>query len=143
MGCAHRIPCPRKPRVTMYETLAIAGYPERPPKRPRRTLSPSEEAVFARALREHNDLVAGQKSHILRADGESWTCGDGLTSDPLCECGHTSELLCDHDVGGGATCDRQVCWCCSVSVGPDRDLCREHAIDAAKRSGGPLLRLVK
>ena len=43
-------------------------------------------------------------------------------------CGRTgADLLCDHDLGGGKTCDRRLCRSCAVHVGPNRDLCPDHA----------------
>lgn len=35
--------------------------------------------------------------------------------------------LCDHPTGPGKTCDAALCNVCAVNVGPDRDMCPQHA----------------
>lgn len=44
--------------------------------------------------------------------------------------------LCDWKVGHGAgiqTCSKAACDQCATTVGPDKDLCREHAIRWGER----------
>ena len=45
---------------------------------------------------------------------------------PVCACGITAEYLCDYPIGGGKTCDLNLCDRCKRSIGEDRDLCLVH-----------------
>lgn len=56
------------------------------------------------------------------------TRGPRRKAAPCLYCGkreHTK--LCDHEVSPGKTCDRKLCEACAVHVGPNRDLCPDHA----------------
>jgi hypothetical protein len=44
-----------------------------------------------------------------------------------CECGAVSSRLCDFEIAPKKTCDRPMCARCATNVGPDRDLCYQHA----------------
>lgn len=48
----------------------------------------------------------------------------------------SATLLCDWTVSSG-TCDKAVCTRCATHVGPNRDLCRQHAIAWAERHAQP------
>lgn len=60
-----------------------------------------------------------------------------------CPCGHSLHFLCDFPIGErGRTCDAQLCYCCRIHVGEDRDYCLPHATEAhaapvAEASGVP------
>lgn len=41
-------------------------------------------------------------------------------------------LLCDFELPGGGTCDRSICACCAVQVGPNRHLCPFHSMQAPR-----------
>lgn len=72
---------------------------------------------------------------IVSADGKTvgFACTRGTRSKTRClYCGRTgATLLCDHEVSPGKTCDRNLCASCAVHVGPNRDMCPDHA-----RGGG-------
>ena len=46
-----------------------------------------------------------------------------------CECGRVADRLCDWKVEArkSGTCDKPVCWHCTTSPAPDKDLCMDHA----------------
>jgi hypothetical protein len=47
-----------------------------------------------------------------------------------CKCGKKADRECDWKVvkrGKPATCDKGVCFSCSVSPAPEKDLCQKHA----------------
>jgi hypothetical protein len=46
--------------------------------------------------------------------------------------------LCDHSLGGSATCDAKICGTCAVHTGPDTDLCPDHAPGVMLPFGGAL-----
>jgi hypothetical protein len=46
-----------------------------------------------------------------------------------CKCGRPATLLCDWKTPKGKTptCDSPICKHCATNVGPDKDLCPNHA----------------
>lgn len=50
-----------------------------------------------------------------------------------CACGAWSTRLCDHDMGNGKTCDKPMCERCAKRIGPNLDLCKEHAGSGQQR----------
>lgn len=56
-------------------------------------------------------------------------CGD-RTRRQYCQCGRLADLLCDWKVKErkSGTCDKPICRRCALEVGPDKHLCREHAL---------------
>lgn len=42
-------------------------------------------------------------------------------------CGKPYSKLCDHKIGKRKTCSRKLCQACAVSMGPNVDLCPDHA----------------
>lgn len=55
------------------------------------------------------------------------TSGPAPKPKPCHRCGKPSAYLCDFAVRKGKTCDRACCVACRVNVGPERDLCFDHA----------------
>lgn len=63
--------------------------------------------------------------HVDLGDGSfAIVCG-GRSRPALCQfCKRNKHTkLCDGDVGGGKTCDAQMCDVCATHIGTDRDLC--------------------
>lgn len=66
------------------------------------------------------------------ADGASGFICTGRQKPKKCTgCGKlTATLLCDFPAGDGKTCDKSICKACSRHVGPDRDYCVTHSVEA-------------
>ena len=58
-----------------------------------------------------------------RIDG-GFMCGPGIKP---CEiCGRVVGYLCDYPIGGGKTCDMELCEDCANVVGEEMDFCPVH-----------------
>lgn len=88
-------------------------------------------SLGGKSVRLGPDAIGGSDFAIL--------CTRGARRRDLCECGAVEHTrLCDHrEPGRKRTCDAKLCDACAVSVGPDRDLCREHARAAAAQPSLP------
>lgn len=67
-----------------------------------------------------------EKAKIVGADGYMTMCGEPLGENEQCACGALADLLCDHPIGDGKTCDLALCDTCARKVGEDLHLCRIH-----------------
>lgn len=61
------------------------------------------------------------------------TRGPRRKSAPCLYCTAPHTKLCDYEVAPGKTCDRKLCDRCAVHVGPNRDLCPDHAKQARQQ----------
>lgn len=133
------IECPKRPPISLYDMLALVRpHSDFSPKEPSSNASPAAWMAYRLALAEEADLHARQKATMMLPEPEPTTlfiCGDGIKPEPFCRCGHTAEMLCDHPMGRGKTCDLPICWCCSKHVGDDLDLCLIHFAEFVKRTG--------
>lgn len=62
-------------------------------------------------------------------------CGRGRRAEPRCfvaACGRPSEVQCDWEILNGKTCDRHCCGRHAKRVGPNRDYCLDHWVQAGK-----------
>lgn len=46
-----------------------------------------------------------------------------------CGSGHAATRLCDWKLGGGKTCDAELCKACTHSPATDKDLCPTHSVE--------------
>jgi hypothetical protein len=62
----------------------------------------------------------------------------------FCECGRPCTKLCDfvlsppEQITHKRTCDKPMCDCCAVHVGPELDYCKPHAEIMRQRESGGL-----
>ena len=131
------IECPNKPAQSMYDTLAILRpHSEFSPVKPAPNAGDLAWRRYRIALAAEADMHARQKAKLIKpSTAPAFICGDGIEPEPFCRCGHTAEMLCDHPMGAGGTCDLPLCWCCSRRVGEDLDLCMIHFAEFVKRTG--------
>lgn len=72
-------------------------------------------------------LPGGGMAHINAGRGRAKRCS---------YCPNASVVLCDapNPMLPGKTCDRPCCRAHAKNVGPDKDLCRDHAVAASKEA---------
>lgn len=103
------------------------------PSRPRRTLQDLHE--MAGHGHADEDLVERRRAVIVEPNSTLIIFCGTIDPEPMCACGHTAEMLCDYPMGRGKTCDLPVCWCCSRSIGQDKDLCLIHHAEFVRKTG--------
>jgi hypothetical protein len=130
------IECPKRPPRTMFDMVGlIRPHSEFSPVKPAPNAGEIAWRRYRNEVAREAELHAAQKAKFVEpCRAPMFICGD-IEPEPFCACGHTSEMLCDHPMGNGGTCDLNLCWCCGRHVGDDMDLCRIHFAEFAKRTG--------
>lgn len=75
-------------------------------------------------------LPGGQVAHVRMSKPRSQRCKvcAHLTA-------HRFLRECDFKLPNGRTCDLLMCQNCATSIGPDQDLCPQHALDRLNQTG--------
>jgi len=131
------IECPKKPAASMYDLLGlIRPHADFSPAKPDDGAGEIAWRNYRALLVREADMHTRQKETLIKpSTAPLFICGEGIEPEPFCRCGHTAEMLCDHPMGGGGTCDLPLCWCCSRHVGQDLDLCMIHFAAFMKATG--------
>ena len=137
---AVHIECPRRPPRTLYDECVTVNGPDYErkylPVDPGPGASRRARERYAKEMAAHADLLRRQKEFVMPPRAAPiFLCGQKVAQEPFCNCGHTSEMLCDYPIGDGKTCDLPVCWCCSRHIAEDMDLCTIHFAEFVKKSG--------
>lgn len=130
------VECPKRPPQTLYDVLGqFRPHSDFSPVKPADDADRLAWARYRTALAKEADLHARQKATLVEpCAAPMFICGD-IDPEPFCACGHTAELLCDHPMGDGRTCDLPLCWCCGKHIAEDADLCRVHFAEFVSRTG--------
>jgi hypothetical protein len=76
----------------------------------------------------HVRLQNGASAIVCSRSTPRRRCSNGRRGNvSASQCIRTATKLCDYPLGNGKTCDKPLCDCCAVNVGPDRDYCPKHA----------------
>ena len=79
--------------------------------------------------------VRGSDRDDLMPGGDMFLCGDIKVD--ICHragCGRAADLLCDHPMGRGKTCDLAMCPTHANGIGVELDLCEIHFREFAARA---------
>ena len=111
---------PRRASLDFPRLVRIANYGDRP--------TDDEAATLAMLLDFPPRYF--QMPPYPPADGPTFVCGPGTGAAARCRfCEQPAAFLCDHVMGDGGTCDREICAGCAEAVGDDVHLCPEHEGD--------------
>jgi hypothetical protein len=129
------VECPSRPTKTFFDLMREAGYPEYHQDQPGAEDGELAWRRYRRAVAKDEELIRRQKSKIIAPSAAPFFICGSIEAEPFCACGHTAELLCDHPMGRGKTCDLNLCWCCGKHIGGGLDLCRIHFAEFIRRAG--------